>query len=326
MLKRRIPKKLIAALVFLVAVAVIGAAAYYFSTVNVAVFNPQGEIAEKQRNLIYFTLILSAVVVIPVFVMLGLFAWKFRENSGRGTYRPDWSENKWMEIVWWGIPCLIILVLSVVTWRTSHELDPYKPLASHVKPVEVQVVALQWKWLFIYPEQGVASVNLLEIPEKTPINFTITSDAPMNAFWVPSLGTQVYAMSGMSTKLHLIADRPGDYHGASSNISGKGYADMAFTARAVSSADFGKWVADKQKTGGQLDMPAYEKLAKPGTAKQPIFYRLADAELYDKVVMKYMTPGHETEHGQPPADPPLNEENPATKHMNHMDMPGMEGM
>lgn len=326
MLKRRPPKKLIAVIIFVIAVALVAAAVFYFSTVNVAVLNPQGAIAEKQRNLIYFTLILSAVVVIPVFIMLGMFAWKFRESNEQANYQPDWKESRGLEVIWWGIPCLIILVLSIITWRTSHELDPYKPLDSTTKPLNVQVVALQWKWLFIYPEQGIASVNLLEIPEKTPINFTITSDAPMNAFWVPSLGTQVYAMSGMSTKLHLIADRPGDYRGSSSNISGKGFADMTFTARAVAPAEFGKWVSARQGSSEKLDMAAYEKLAEPSTRKEPVFYQLADPDLYDKIVMKYMMPGHDTEHEKLPADPLLNEENPATQHMNHMDMPGMEGM
>lgn len=324
MFTRRPPKKLIAAIVVVLLLAVIAATVYYFSNVDIAVFNPQGEIAHKQRNIIYFTLILSAVVVMPVFIMLGVFAWKFREGNEKANYRPDWKSNHWLEIVWWGIPCAIILVLSVVTWRTSHELDPYKPLDSHVKPLKVQVVALQWKWLFLYPEQGIASVNLLEIPEKTPINFTMTSDAPMNAFWVPSLGTQVYAMSGMSTKLHLIADKPGDYRGSSSNISGKGFANMAFTVRAVNPADFGKWVAEKQNSNEGLDMTAYDKLAKPSTPEKPRFYRLADGGLYDKIVMKYMMPNHDAEHEKVPADPLLNEENPATQHMNHMDMPGME--
>jgi cytochrome o ubiquinol oxidase subunit 2 len=306
--------------------ALVAGAAVYFGSVNVAVLNPQGEVAEKERNLIYFTLALSAVVVLPVFAMLGIFAWKFREGNEKAVYRPDWKSNGRLEVVWWGIPCLIILVLGIVAWRTSHDLDPYRSLDSRVKPISVQVVALQWKWLFIYPEQNIASVNLLEIPEKTPIAFTITADAPMNAFWIPNLGTQVYAMSGMSTTLHLIANSPGDYRGSSSNISGKGFADMAFTARAVSAADFGKWVATSQRSNRRLDTATYEKLAMPGTEATPLIYQLANRKLYDTIIKKYMTPGHDTTRQQPPVDPPLNDKNPDMQHMNHSDMPGMEGM
>lgn len=267
---------------------IVVAAVLFFRSFNVPVLNPQGEVAAKQRDIIVFTLMLSAIVVIPVFAMLGIFAWKFRESNRKARYRPNWDSNKLLEAIWWGIPCAIILILSIVTWRTSHELDPYKALDSDVKPLNVQVVALQWKWLFIYPDQQVASVNLLEIPEKTPVNFTITADAPMNSFWIPSLGSQVYAMSGMSTKLHLMADKPGDHRGSSANISGKGFADMAFTARAASRTDFDAWVQNAKNSGNNLNEATYDKLAKPGVEKQPRFYRLADADLYNKVVMKYM--------------------------------------
>lgn len=295
-----------AALLLGVAVAVV----LFFKTFNVPVLNPQGEIADRQRGLIIFTLILSAVVVIPVFTMLGIFAWKFREGNQKANYRPNWDDNKLLESIWWGIPCLIILVLSIVTWRTSHELDPYRALDSNVKPLNVQVVALQWKWLFIYPDQNVASVNLLEIPEKTPVNFKLTSDAPMNSFWIPSLGSQVYAMSGMSTQLHLMADTTGDFKGSSANISGKGFADMAFTARSASRADFDAWVQSAKKTGSGLDADSYEKLAKPGTEKQPLFYRLDDSQLYNKIIMKYMV------------DRPIEKGHDHTM----KNMPGMEGV
>src|SRR4051812_406278 len=177
--------------ILLVGSVIVAGASFFFQHYNVDVLNPQGDIARQQRNLIAFTTALGMTVVVPVFIMLGLFAWKFREGNHKAKYRPEWDGNTWLEVIWWGIPILIILILSVVTWRTSHDLDPYKALDSKVKPVEVQVVALQWKWLFIYPEQKIASVNLLQIPEKTPINFTITSDAPMNSFWIPSLGSQV---------------------------------------------------------------------------------------------------------------------------------------
>lgn len=258
---------------------------------NFDVLNPQGEIARRQRNLLLFTVGLSLIVIIPVFAMLGIFAWKFREsNPKKQVYKPDWDSNNALEVIWWGVPIAIISVLAVVTWVSSHQLDPYKKLESEVKPLEVQVVALQWKWLFIYPEQDIASVNQLNIPEKTPINFTITSDAPMNSFWIPSLGGQVYAMSGMSTKLHLIADGVGEYSGSSANISGTGFADMQFKVYSQSRQDFDSWVKSIHESSEGLDQKRYDELAEPSSLKQPKFFRLEAENLYDTIVMKYMMP------------------------------------
>lgn len=313
------------ALPILLAGAVIAAGIFYFSQFNVAVLNPQGDIARQQRDLIVFTVILGMFVVIPVFIMLGLFAWKFREGNTKAKYRPNWDGDNRLEAIWWGIPIVIIAILSVITWQTSHSLDPYKKLDSNVKPVEVQVVALQWKWLFIYPEQGVASVNVLQIPEKTPINFTITSDAPMNSFWIPSLGSQVYAMSGMSTKLHLIADKPGEYRGSSANISGEGFADMKFIARATSRAGFDDWVGRVKTTSSNLDQARYDKVAKPATQDAPSFYVLKDKGLYDRIVMKYMAPmNHEEDKKNKAAEKDVPTEHDHSN-MNH-DMHNMEGM
>ena len=275
-------------------VAVIVAAVGYFSGVSIDVLQPQGEVATKQRDLIVFTLGLSLVVIVPVFTMLWLFAWKYREGNTKARYTPDWAESKWLEIIWWGIPIAIIGVLSVITWYSSHDLDPYKPLDSSVRPVKVQVVALQWKWLFIYPELGIATTNDLRFPEKTPVNFEITADAPMNSFWIPSLGGQVYAMSGMNTKLHLAADSVGEYKGSSANISGKGYADMTFTARSLTDQQFADWVGHVKATGGQLDRGRYDQIARPSTHTEPMYLTLANADLFTDIIMKYMMP--ETSH------------------------------
>lgn len=309
----------------LVLAAVVVGSVFLLQGLNFDVINSQGEVANKERDLLFFTLGLSLIVVIPVFVMLIVFSLRYREgNKKKAVYKPDWDFNWVLETIWWGIPIVIIGILSVVTWISTHDLDPYKPLDSDVKPVSVQVVALQWKWLFIYPEQGVASVNLLQIPEKTPINFTITSDAPMNSLWIPSLGSQIYAMSGMSTKLHLMADTVGDYKGSSANISGEGFASMRFIARSSTQSDFDAWVAKLRSSNQTLDLVSYDKLAEPSVVSEPIGYRLGDPHLYDRIVLKYMMPPRQSGANASPASQSLNK--PADSGMHEMDMMKMDGM
>lgn len=267
---------------------------------NIAVLNPQGTIAAQQKDLIVFTSILSLVVVVPVFVMLGLFTWKYREGNTKAIYTPDADGNRWLELLWWGIPVVIIGILGYVTIKSTHELDPYKPLVSNVAPLKVQVVALQWKWLFLYPDQEVASVNELRIPVGTPVNFEITADAPMSAFWIPNLGTQTYAMTGMTAKLSLMADKAGSYRGSNSNINGKGYADMDFQAIAMPTrADFDKWAdtLSLNKAHEHLEWTSYKELAKPAIIEKPQYFHLHDTDLYSKIVEQYMS-GRHSENGQ----------------------------
>lgn len=258
---------------------------------DIAVLNPQGIIAEKERGLIIFTVLLGLIVIIPVFVMLFTFAWKYREENTKAKYTPDDDKNKWIEGLWWGIPIAIIGILSVVTWISSHDLDPYKKLDSPTKPVTIQVIALNWKWLFLYPEQGIATINEVRFPEKTPVNFELTADAPMNAFWIPSLGSQVYAMSGMTSKLSLEANSTGTYNGASSNISGKGYAGMKFKAISETRQDFDMWAKNIANSDSHLTWSEYTKLVEPSENNQVTYYMLHDSELYNKVIMKYMDSG-----------------------------------
>lgn len=260
-----------------------------FSINNAVILNPAGEIASQQRDLIVIALLLMCIVVVPVFLLVIIIPLRFKEDNKKAHYRPDWDHHRGLELVWWGVPFLVIVVLGSITWFSSHSLDPYRPLQSHKKPLNVQVVALEWKWLFLYPDQGVASINQLHIPEKTPINFTITSDAPMNSLWIPQLGGQVYAMSGMSTKLHLDADRSGIYRGSSANLSGEGFADMNFDTIASSSSDFNAWVKQTEKSSDQLDWQKYEKLKKKSVEKTPIHYQLSDKSIYNKVLMQYMS-------------------------------------
>jgi cytochrome o ubiquinol oxidase subunit 2 len=261
---------------------------------DMPVLNPQGAVGVKELDLIKFTLLLSVVVVVPVFAMLGIFAWKFREGNDKAKYTPDVDSNRWLEALWWGVPIVIIGILSVVTWVTTHDLDPQKALASNVAPLRVQVVALQWKWLFIYPDQHIASMNELKIPTGTPVNFEITADAPMSAFWIPSLGTQVYAMQGMVSKLSLIADHPGTYRGTNSNINGKGYSSMNFNAIALDSRrDFDLWaqsvINQPEQSHVNLDWAKYMELKQPSEGDLPVYYHMHDDDVYTKAVNQYLS-------------------------------------
>lgn len=283
---------IIAAVLSLVIILV---AVVWLSGANIAVMNPQGLIAHKQRDLIIVATLLMMIVVIPVYILTFGIAWKYRASNKKAKYSPNLDGNAAAEAVWWLIPLAIITILGGIIWTSSHELDPFKPLQSDKKPVTIQVVAMQWKWLFIYPEENIATVNYVQFPEKTPINFQITSDAPMNSFWIPSLGGQIYAMSGMSTKLHLMADKSGTYQGSSANISGKGFAGMKFTAKSTTDDRYESWVQRVKSTGSTLDESSYAELAKPSTNNKVQYYMLGNNKLYDTVIMKYMEPSNSME-------------------------------
>jgi cytochrome o ubiquinol oxidase subunit 2 len=270
--------------------AVIALFAYLIRGADVALFNTKGFIADRQRNFIIFTMLLSMTVIIPVFTLLFVFAYKYRESKPRGKYTPDTDHNLLAEIIWWGVPCCLILLLGIITWNSAHTLDPYRPLVSDKKPISVQVIALDWKWLFIYPEQNIASVNFLQFPVNRPVNFTITADAPMNSFWIPSLGGQIYAMPGMSTKLHLEAHTAGEYKGVSANISGEGFAGMKFIAKASSEDEFTAWVKQARHADKPLSHDIYDKLARPSSNNPRAVYSSVAPDLYDTVIMKYMAP------------------------------------
>lgn len=275
------------------ALAVAGAIAGlagYIRHYGIAVLQPKGQIADKQFRLIIVSTLLMLIVVLPVFWLTFWIAWKYRESNTKARYTPDWDHHPVLESIWWGLPCAIILVLAVVAWKSSHELDQSRPIYSSVMPLKVQVVAMDWKWLFIYPDHGIATVNYFEFPANRPVDFQITSDAPMNSFWIPSLGGQIYAMAGMSTQLHLIASLTGSYAGSSANLSGQGFAGMKFKAVSVSDIDFNDWVGQVSQSVGKLDMSSYYKLAAPSQDNPPANYAVTDPNVYDKVIMKYMAP------------------------------------
>lgn len=257
---------------------------------NIQVLHTQGHIGNEERRLMYVALLLALIVVIPVFTLLLVFAWRYRESNKKAAYSPELDGNGVAETIWWLIPSVLILILSVITWNSSHTLDPYRPLESTVKPLTIQVVSLDWKWLFIYPDQHIASVNDVRFPEKTPVTFRLTSDSVMNSFWIPQLGGQIYTMPGMSTELHLIADKTGQYTGSSANISGSGFSGMTFTAQSVSPADFAAWTHTVQKTSSPLTDKTYAALTVPSKNNPATFYASVDSHLYDTIMEKYMMP------------------------------------
>ena len=286
---RRVAQVLIASLI---AIGMIALFVFVTQGRDMPVLDTHGLIANQERDLIYLTFGLGLLVVIPVLWMLFAIAWKYRAGNTKAKYEPEMDGSKKLEILWWGIPIIIIIALAIITAISTHALDPYKPIESSVEPVEVQVVALEWNWLFIYPDNGVATLNYLNIPEDTPINFTITSDAPMNSFWVPALAGQVYAMSGMSTKLHVMADTVGTYDGSSANISGEGFASMRFKVNSMTESDFSAWVIKSANSKDMLTSESYTELAKPGADKGEKTYMLMKKDLYNEIIMKYMS--HDT--------------------------------
>ncbi|MEG1038830.1 MAG: ubiquinol oxidase subunit II [Pseudomonas sp.] len=254
---------------------------------NWTLLDPKGQVGIEQKNLILIATGLMLLVVIPVIFMTLAFAWKYRASNKAATYTPDWSHSTKIEVAVWTIPVLIIIALGYVTYKTTHELDPYRPLVSDVKPVQIDVVALDWKWLFIYPEQGIATVNKIVFPANTPVNFRVTSDSVMNSFFIPGLGGQIYAMAGMTTKLHLIANENGEFDGISANYSGAGFTGMKFKATATSQADFEAWVNEVKQSPKQLDAAEYAALAKTSENNPVALYSVASPEQFQSIVDKY---------------------------------------
>ncbi len=263
------------------------------ASLDYAVLDPKGVIAEQQRDLLVFATALSLLIVIPVLVLTFYIVRTYRVDAKKkAKYTPDWDHDHKLESLWWGIPTALILVLSVVAWQSSHSLDPAKPINASTPPLVIQVVALEWKWLFIYPEQRIATVNYFQMPLDQPVRFEITADAPMNSFWIPQLGGQIYAMNGMSTHLNLMATSIGDYRGVSANLSGEGFAGMNFTAQAVQQADFNLWVRSAQESTSLLDIVSYSSLAKPSTDDADTTYALRDDSLFNSVIGQFGQHGH----------------------------------
>ena len=260
--------------------------------------DPKGQVGLDERNLIITATILMLLVVVPVIIMTFAFAWKYRASNKDAVYAPKWSHSTKIEIAVWLVPVLIIIALGYVTYKSTHALDPYRPLESDVKPITIEVVAMDWKWLFIYPEQGIATVNKIVFPAHTPVNFRVTSDTVMNSFFIPGLGGQIYAMAGMQTKLHLIANQNAEMDGISANYSGAGFTGMKFKAIATTQEEFDAWVSEVKKAPKQLEQAEYEALSKPSQNNPVELYSSYTPNLFQLIIDKYegMKPGAPVKH------------------------------
>jgi cytochrome o ubiquinol oxidase subunit II len=265
------------------------------------VLDPQGPVGAGERTILLNAVVIMLVIVVPTLIAILAFAWWFRAGNTKARHRPDWAYSGRIELVVWSIPFLTIMFLGGVAWIGSHRLDPAVPLPSAGKPLEVQVVSLDWKWLFIYPEQQVASVNQLVIPAGIPVHFSLTSASVMNAFFVPQLGSMIYTMNAMSTQLHLEADHPGTFYGEAVHFSGDGFAGMHFDVRAVTADDFADWVKTTHASGPSLDAAAYTDLAKQSADVRPFTFRAVAPNLYAQIVMQVLPPGPGPMSGQPTA-------------------------
>lgn len=248
------------------------------------VLDPQGPVAAAERTILLNATVIMLAVVVPVIVVTGLFAWWFRSGNARARRRPEWSYSGALEVLVWSVPLLVIIFLGGIAWLSSHELDPTRPLAGEAPSVKVQVVSLDWQWLFIYPELGVASVNRLVVPAGSSFQLKLTSASVMNSFFVPQLGSQIYTMAGMVTTLHLRADRPGTYAGLSAQFSGEGFSDMRFEVAALPADKFDAWVTETRKGDVSLDAARYRQLAQPTRAAGAATFGSVATGLFDAIV------------------------------------------
>jgi cytochrome o ubiquinol oxidase subunit 2 len=269
------------------------ATAALLSGCNSVLLNPSGSVAAQQSRLIVQSTFLMLLIVIPVMVLTVVFAWRYRQSNKEATYTPDWDHSTQLELVIWAAPLLIIIALGALTWISSHTLDPFRPLRridaareipAQVKPLIIEVVALDWKWLFIYPEQGIATVNEVAAPIDVPINFKITASSVMNSFFVPALAGQVYAMPGMQTQLNAVMNSPGTYEGFSANYSGAGFSGMHFEFKGLSADGFSQWVQSAKAGSQVLSKQTYVNLAAPSEREPVHLYSSVDASLYDAIL------------------------------------------
>ncbi|MFA9201407.1 MAG: ubiquinol oxidase subunit II [Cypionkella sp.] len=265
-----------------------------------AVLDPAGDVARQQRDLIYISTGLMLLIIVPVMVLIVVFAWRYRKGKG-GTYDPHFDHSTALELLIWSAPLMIIIALGALTWSSTHLLDPFRPRdqaarlirpnAEHEAPLRVQVVSMDWKWLFIYPEQGIATVNELALPVGRQVRFDITSTNMMNTFYAPTMAGMIYAMPGMQSTLHAVLERPVESFGLSANYSGAGFSDMRFALKGLEPAQFDRWVAGAQGSGKALDLASYQQLAKPSEKVPAMMFGRVDPDLYRRILERCVKPG-----------------------------------
>jgi cytochrome o ubiquinol oxidase subunit II len=260
------------------------AATVLLSSCHRGVLDPHGPVGASERLMLYDATAIMLAVVVPVILLTLGFAWWFRTGNGHARYRPDWEYSGRIEVIIWAIPALVILFLGGIAWVGSHELDPPRALHSNTEPLEVQVVSLDWQWLFIYPGQHIASLNHLVVPAGAPLRFSLTSASVMNSFFIPQLGSQIYTMAGMTTHVNLQADERGTYQGLSAQFSGEGFSDMRFDVDAVPTEEFQAWVSEVRTKSGVLDGPTYTQLALPSRVKGTATFAEVSVGLFDAIV------------------------------------------
>ena len=282
--------------------SILGAGMLMLGACNAVVLHPSGDVAMQQRDLLIAATLLMLLIIIPVMALTVIVAWRYRESNEDATYLPDWDHSTALELVIWSAPLLIIICLGAITWLGSHTLDPYRPVARidasrpvapTAKPIEVDVVAMDWKWLFFYPEYGVATVNQLALPVDRPIEFKITSTSIMNSFYVPALAGQVYAMPGMQTQLHAVLNKTGTFKGFSANYSGAGFSGMHFQTYGLDEAGFARWIAGVKQSGRVLDNQTYLKLEKPSENVPAMQFAGYAPGLYDRILNMCTHPGEQ---------------------------------
>jgi cytochrome o ubiquinol oxidase subunit 2 len=285
-------------------IAIAAAVSLLTAACNRGILDPVGPVGAQEKQLLINSTAIMLAIIIPTMIATVAFAFWFRRGNAKAEYRPDWEYSGAVEMVVWAIPALTVMLLGGIAWIGSHDLEPSKPLPSKVPPLEVEVVSLDWKWLFIYPDQGIATVNQLVVPAGTPISFRLTSATVWNSFFVPQMGSMIYTMPRMTTRLNLQANKPGTYNGLSSHFSGDGFPGMQFQVQALPADQFAMWAQNAHASALKLDGPGYAQLSKPSSYVKPVTYGAVAPGLYDAIVADRATPNPlPPQQHNPPAPP-----------------------
>jgi cytochrome o ubiquinol oxidase subunit 2 len=267
------------------------------------ILDPQGPIGAAEKTILIDSLGIMLAIVLPTIVAIFAFAFWFRASNTRASYLPNWEYSGRIELVVWSVPALTVILLGGVAWLGAHHLDPAKPIEGPSEPLTIQAVSLDWKWLFIYPDHKVATINTLTLPAGVPLQFQLTSASVMNAFFIPQFGSMIYTMNGMATRLNLRADATGTFQGLSTQFSGDGFADMHFDVHVVPPEQFSKWAQDASNAGKSLDERSYQQIAKPSMKNEPEIYRLTDPDIFASVVSQKLPPSPGAQAGVKGASP-----------------------